>query len=311
MLFLFQEERKKRNMKNKYHVRQHFIGVVFLVLLSLILCGCKFRESKNKIQFINDKEIEYNNTFKVSSLVNRVDEFVKSDFTYSEDDTTITLPNGKTVMVNYKNKNIKLDTIEFAFRYEDKIYTKKVLIKDTTPPKIECRTSYDVQKGNEYFILENIIKCTDNYSKEHTIEIYFNGTYNINKKGKYVVEVIAYDEKKNKSTKGITINVVENEVKEDYMKDNSSPSKNSQSSNNTNSNTNKGNSSKANTSKDNSSFLPKSKDFTINTYDNFDICLQKCSMYIEDCIKKGYRGNAKAEPIEENGTTIGYRAVFY
>lgn len=301
-------------MKNKSNVKQLFVCVAFLIIFSLMLCGCELRENKkDEIEFISDKEIEYSRDFKISSLVNKVGEFAKSDFTYNEDDTLITLPNGKNVMVNYKNKKIKLDTIEFSFRYEDRIYTKKVLIKDTTPPKIECRNSYDVQKNNEYFILENIIKCTDNYTLEHNIQLYFNGTYDIKKKGKYMVQIIAYDEKKNKSQKDITINVVENEVKDDYTSNDNLTNKKTQSSNNTNSNTNKGNSSssKPNTSKGNASYIPKEKDFTIDNYSDFDICLQKCTEYIEECINNGYRGKAKAEPIEKEGITIGYRAVFY
>ena len=49
----------------------------------------------------------------------------------------------------------------------------------------------------------------------------------------------------------------------------------------------------------------------IDDYNSFDECLAACQKYINECMDKGYKGRATAEPIKEDGVYIGYKAIFY
>lgn len=286
--------------------------IILLGLLTLLLMGCKMREKPNEIKFIKDEKIEYTKDFKVSSLIEKVDKYSREELKFTEDDSTIKLPNNKTVMVNYDKDTIQLGTISFAFKYGGALYKKKITLCDTTPPQINCLSKYDVEKGNKYFRLENLITFTDNYSSENDIERFFNGSYDIDKVGKYTVEILAYDKKKNKSSKKVVINIKDEKVNIDYNKPakDYKPSSNGSSSqsNSQNSTKNKNNSSSKKPSS--STYIPKSRTFTIDTYDTLEECLQAWEKYVFEEQKKGFVGTAKAQPIQRDGLDIGYKAIF-
>ena len=282
-------------MKNKC------LKIMFLLLFCSFLYGCKDSKQDNYIQFIKDDVIEYSNDFKISSLIEKVENFTYKDFSINQNDTILTLPNKEEVLINVSKKKIKLDTIEFIFKYKDKSYKKRVLIKDSTSPKIECLNKYEVEKGNKYFVLENLISCKDNCSSEDEIKLFYNGNYDIDKIGKYSIEIIAYDKEKNKSSKNILIDVVDRKVNTQYIKPKQDNTPNEPYSSNKDDKVIK---------RKKTGYKPKTKQFTINKYDSFDICLKECEKYINTCIDNGYRGKANAIPIKKNGLYIGYQAIF-
>lgn len=291
--------------------------IFILFIISLFLIGCQTR-TNDKITFIDDDEIEYTSDFKVADLIIKVNDYDKDTFIYNDDYSILTLPDNTTVKINSEDKAIELNTIQFAFTYKSKKYYKKIEIKDTTPPEINCKDIYEVELGNEYFDLSNLITCTDNYSKENDIDIYFNGDYNLEKVGKYVVEVIAYDQKDNKTTKKVTVDVKDSNVLEDYsnsQSDNTNEStKDTSDKNEKSSNANTENKSKTENKQENknenSNYIPSSKTFRIEDYGTFDACLNACQGYIDSCMAKGYQGVAKAQPVQENGIYVGYIAIF-
>lgn len=292
------------------------------LFILFILSGCEVRENNHSITFIEDKKIEYSSDFKVTDLIVSVDNYTRNDFKISEDDSLITLPDGKTVSVNVTNKQIKLDTIRFDFRYMNENFTKEIVIQDTTAPEIECKDVYEVKLGNEYFVLENLITCKDNFTSKQEIEIFFNGSVDVNKAGDYNIQIIAYDQKENKAEKTVKVTVKEDapitvEVPSENSNNNNNNNYNNSNNNNnqnynSNSNTNHATQSSGSgtTSKPNSSYTPESRTFTIDTYSSFDECMSACQSYINACMNNGYQGRATAEPIKENGVYIGYRAVF-
>lgn len=297
-----------------------YTKIIALFILSSFLMGCELREGNNEILFIDEKVIVYDDDFKVSSLIKSIQNYKASDFDIEKDDSVIRLPNNKTVMVNYAKDEIKLGDVTFSFKYNGSIYQKKVTFIDNVAPIITCLSSYDVEKGNKYFDLENLIETKDNYTDEKNIELFFNGSYDINKVGKYNVEVLAYDEQKNVSKKNVTVNVKDEKVENDYQKPSNS-NQNSSSNHSQSQNKNPSNSSKENHSSNSSSdkkkpshstsnYKPQSKSFTIDTYSSFEECLKACENYIYEAQRKGFVGYARAEPIQRDGLNIGYKAVF-
>lgn len=291
--------------------------IFILFIISLFLIGCQTR-TNDKITFIDDDEIEYTSDFKVADLIIKVNDYDKDTFVFNDDYSILTLPDNTTVKINSDNKTIELDTINFSFTYKSKKYYKKIKIKDTTPPEINCKTSYEVGLGNEYFDLSNLINCSDNYTKEEDIEIYFNGDYNLEKEGKYVVEVIAYDQKDNKATKEITVDVKDSDVPEDYSdtqtektdKSEKIASKKKEKKSNASAENKSKQENKQENKNEKSNYIPSSKTFRIEDYGTFDACLNACQNYIDSCMAKGYQGVAKAQPVQENGIYVGYTAIF-
>ena len=304
-------------------VRRYFLKIACVILLGLMLCSCQRRADNNAIVFIDDYEIEISSDFRFSSLIKSVDGFGREDCTISDDDSTILLPNGSSVAVNTTNKKIELQTLKVVFRYNSRNYTKEIVLQDTTAPNITVEDTYTVAVGNQYFNLENLIKCSDNYTDENNIEIYYNGSYDVEKAGTYTVEIIAYDEKKNKAAKSVKIVVEEDkeEPQQEETSNNSSQYQNSapqQSSSSSQSQRTEQQPSYQESPGEASkeeiqhipSFTPEEKTFLIDNYESFDECLYACQSYINSCIKKGYSGIATAEPVKKDGIYIGYRAVF-
>lgn len=304
------------SLKNK-------LTIFICLLLILFLSGCQVRKSY-EIKFIDKEKFEYTSDFKPSDLLVSVNGFKREEFRFNDDYTVLTLPDNSTVKINTSKKEIKLGTIKFEFLYKNQIYSKKIILQDTTPPEIVSENSYDVEIKNKYFDLKNQIYCKDNYTKKNSIKVFFNGSYDLEKEGQYKVEVIAYDQKKNKTVKEIIVNVVNSKVDNDYSQNvnesdvstkqsesnkSNSSSSNSNNTDNTN-NTNNSNHEKPKSDTNNSSFLPETKSFRIENYGTFDACLNACQQYINECLSKGYKGLAKAQPIQENGIYVGYQAIF-
>ena len=314
--FLFTLEKGvNMRLKNK-------ITIFICLLLILFLSGCQTRINKNSIIFIKDKKIEYSSKFKISDLILKVDEYERDDFNFNADHSLITLPDNSTVKINNSNKKIKLGTIEFDFLYKNNIYKKRIELVDTTAPEILTEEQFEVELNNSYFDLKNQITCKDNYTKKNSIKIFFNGSYDLTKVGSYEIEIIAYDEKKNKSIKKIVVNVVDRKIDSDYSQNNNNNS-NDNSSNENKSNTNSSKKNNSNNSNDlnnskqdipsdtnNTNYIPDTRSFKIEEYGTFDACLNACQQYINTCLSKGYKGIAKALPIQENGIYVGYQAVF-
>lgn len=301
-------------------IKKHLkcIKVICLLLIVILLSGCETQKSKQSLKFIEDEILEYDRSFKVSDLLLNVDNFDRDDFIIKEDDSLITLPNQKNVMINYTKKEIDLDTINFCFRYSSKNFYKKITIQDTTPPDIECQESYQVQIGNEYFNLSSLIKATDNYSDEKDIEFYFNGSYDVNTAGVYQIEIIAYDTKKNKQTK--TVDIIIGEKQDDNVTNSDQPQNNTDTTLPNPPNTGLNNSEQS--TQENvpsytppptppvNNYQPKNKSFTIDTYDTFNECFNAAQAYINQCISNGFTGTANINPIKKDGLNYGYEVTF-
>ena len=291
------------------------LTIFICILFTLFLSGCQTRSKNYEVKFIDEEEIEYSSDFKPADLLIGVNKYKKEDFKFNDDYSLLTLPDNSTVKINNSKKKIKLGTIKFDFLYKSKIYTKKILLKDTTAPEIVANDQYEVELNNSYFDLKNQISCKDNYTNSSSIELFFNGNYDLTRVGSYKVEVIAYDAKKNKSVREVTVNVVDRKVDNNYSQPDNNNSNNSTVENRTNSSDSKNSTNSSKTEKPKydtgyTSYVPETKSFRIEKYGTFDACLNACQQYINTCLAKGYKGLGKAQPIQENGIYVGYQAVF-
>lgn len=267
------------------------------------------RETETYITFDNEQVFEYSRDFDVCQLVEEVDGYTKESFVY--DVGKILLPNEKMVMCNSSKKPLELDTFEYAFKYRGNEEYKKITFIDTTPPTFnKIKKEYVVEKGNEYFNLNNIISVSDNYTND--FELFFNGEYDINKVGKYPMEVVVFDSSFNKATYNFTI-IIKDSVAEAEKNNNSSSGNNnsngsSNGSSGTPSNPSSGNSGSSGSGSSNnggssSGSKKPPKTFSIDDYDSFDECLNVCNQYI-----KGNTG--MCTPYKEGDIYKGYKASF-
>lgn len=270
------------------------INKVFLIICCFLLTACQLREQQQYLTFIDAETIEYEKNFNACSLVDSADGYDKEAFIYS--DEKIELPNGKTIMCNMENKKPKLDTVKYTFHYRNQDEIKRIKFVDTTPPKISnLKKEYEVQKGNEYFDLKNLIKVEDNYDTD--IIVSFNGSYDIDKVGIYTIEVIAEDSNKNQTKATTQVIIKEEEVKEDY-------SNNSSISNNGHGDAGNSYSNESNITNSPSSTKKETKYFSIDEYSSFDQCLNACNSYISG-------SNAMCVPYPANEQIKkGYEAIF-
>lgn len=295
------------------------LTIFICILFTLFLSGCQTRSKNYEVKFIDEEEIEYSTDFKPADLLIGVNKYKKEDFKFNNDYSLLTLPDNSTVKINSSKKKIRLGTIKFDFLYKSKIYTKKILLKDTTAPEIVANNQYEVELNNSYFDLKNQISCKDNYTNSSSIELFFNGNYDLTRVGSYKVEVIAYDAKKNKSVKEVIVDVVDRKVDNDYSQTNndSNKSNSDNSSNENKSNTNDNKKNNSNISEQDkpsdtniTNYVPDTRLFKIEEYGTFDACLNACQQYINSCLSRGYKGVGKAHPIQENGIYVGYQAIF-
>lgn len=272
------------------------INKIFILCCCFLLTACQLREDQQYLTFIEDETVEYNEKFNACSLVVSADGYDQDTFTYN--DESIELPNGKTIMCNMENKKPSLDTVKYTFHYRNQEQIKRIKFIDTTPPKIELKKEYEVQVDNEYFDLQKLITVQDNYDDD--IILSFNGSYDISKAGTYEIEIIAEDSNKNQSKAKTKIIVIDS--------DNSNSGSYSQNNNQEQSNNSNPYSDNTDSGSSGSASYPsekkESKLFLLDEYSTFDKCLNACNEYISG-------SNAMCIPYPENEQIkTGYLAIF-
>lgn len=303
-------------MKRIYHLNLSSAGIclfkgIFLFSLLLLFSSCANRQD-NLLTFIDDETIEYTSDFKISSLLVKADGYTRDNFIINDEDTTIKLPNQKTVMVNYEDKSIKLGTVKLCFRYSNVNYYKTVIFQDTTPPSIDCKNKFEVALNNPYFDIKKEITLNDNCTPISDIELYFNGKYDLSVAGEYTVHILAYDKERNKAEKEVSILVKDDKAPTPLEESNTS-NNNEQypaTDHHTSTNSSPQTPSKPSDSNQNNNYIPNTRSFTIDEFDTFEECRAACNQYINECFNQGYIGHASAEILYRDDNIIGYQAIF-
>ena len=159
---------------------------VIICLIIVILCGCfnTKKEEKINISTIDNLNIEINSEVKLSSLINNSDEI---DLVNSDDLIDTSKLGEKEVVLKYYDK-----------AQNEKFYSFKVNIVDTTAPTIECQDKIITNIGKQVDLLKSAtVKDNSNEKINLTIE----GEYNYDKSGTYNLKFVAKDSSGNETKK--------------------------------------------------------------------------------------------------------------
>lgn len=170
----------------------------------LILTACS-----TNIDIEHVDEIEFNNkVVDFCTLITKIDDYTIKG--YEREDYSINTENYEIICPKYQIQKLGKQDISIKINGTDRKVSFNV--KDTTSPNIVIPSNYfDVEKDNKYFNLKSMIQIEDLYDKNPIIG--YTGHYDLEKIGKYYVDINAKDNSGNESTKRITINVEEKEVK--------------------------------------------------------------------------------------------------
>lgn len=184
-------------MKKKKRKNQKNISII-IILTILILLICTFtainlyeKKNKLKVTLIPNLNIEINTSQSLLSLIKNIE-------------------NGEILTKNTSLNTSKLGKqsleilIKNNFNKEEK-YTFEINIVDTTKPSIESKNEIITYIGTNLDLLKDVL-VTDNSNEE--IEVFVEGTYDINTIGEYTLNYIAKDSSGNKTTQEFILKVI-------------------------------------------------------------------------------------------------------
>lgn len=178
-------------MNKKISINKAYLIVILLSLLIVLTTIVYLKLTTNEGIIINDNlTVEFRSDAYISTFIKKIDGKLVGDYKVD------------TSEVGYKDVNITFKN-QYGF-----ITAKKITIKviDVTSPTIIVSNPYNVVKES-IETLEEEIFCADDY--DDLISCKINGKYDLNKVGKYDLEIVATDNSGNTTTKEFTLNVVE------------------------------------------------------------------------------------------------------
>lgn len=205
---------------------------LMIILFVIFVTGCDgdiFKDPtySDKIEFQDDIKINLSNDYAdTTKYVKSVDGHVLQDSNRDFENNEIRIDNYIILCPKFKpKKEGKFNLIYKLGEYE---YSTTVIVNDIEGPKINLRNSnYEIIESDKFSIKNIDFDVEDNLSENKNIKCKLKGKFDVNKAGKYSLELICTDEKKNSSTKNIELTVYEKPVltvsKEDiqmYISDN-------------------------------------------------------------------------------------------
>lgn len=210
--------------------------ILILLVSFLLITGCGKKEESKKVDEpeipeaevkLEDKEVEVNTELlNTSGIINTLNCEV---LTKEENVDTSVL--GET-LVTIKVKDLN---------NEEKEYTYKVNVIDTTAPVITYKEKVTITEGNKVDLLKNVsVKDNSGEKIKATVE----GKYDFNKVGTYKLQYVAKDSSGNETKKDFSLVVKEKPVVVEKKVENNTQNNNTNNTNN-NSSSNTGNTAKA------------------------------------------------------------------
>jgi len=210
--------------------------ILILLVSFLLITGCGKKEESKTVDEpeipeaevkLEDKEVEVNTELlNTSGIINTLNCEV---LTKEENVDTSVL--GET-LVTIKVKDLN---------NEEKEYTYKVNVIDTTAPVITYKEKVTITEGNKVDLLKNVsVKDNSGEKIKATVE----GKYDTNKAGTYKLQYVAKDSSGNETKKDFSLVVKEKPVVVEKKEENNTQNNNNNSTNN-NSTSNTGNTAKA------------------------------------------------------------------
>jgi len=211
--------------------------ILILLVSFLLITGCGKKEESKTVDEpeipeaevkLEDKEVEVNTELlNTSGIINTLNCEV---LTKEENVDTSVL--GET-LVTIKVKDLN---------NEEKEYTYKVNVIDTTAPVITYKEKVTITEGNKVDLLKNVsVKDNSGEKIKATVE----GKYDTNKAGTYKLQYVAKDSSGNETKKDFSLVVKEKPVVVEKKVENNTQNNNNNNNTNNNSTSNTGNTAKA------------------------------------------------------------------
>lgn len=178
---------------------------VFL-MVGLLLVGCKSKEDGVIIE-LKKNEFEYREILNACEAV----ESINGNEVDSIDSENNTLVSGEIVVSCGGSELNTLGEKLLVYKYnQNQSHEFVINILDTTAPVIEFDVeAIEVEIGNSYFDLHNLIEVNDNY--DENVKLQVDGHYNLDEVGDYVLKLFAKDSSGNSTQKDVVIKVIEKE----------------------------------------------------------------------------------------------------
>ena len=178
-------------MKKKISLRTVYLIIILLSLLITLVTIIYLRLTNNEGIFFKDNlTTTFREKVYISNFISYIDGTLIDDYLV---DTKEVGP--KELNINFKNK--------YGFIVSKSI---NINVLDITPPKVVVNNPYTVKLGSKINLEEEIF-CADDY--DDIISCNIIGDYDLERVGKYNLEIKATDKSGNLTSKNFTLNVVD------------------------------------------------------------------------------------------------------
>ena len=178
----------------------------YLLITALLLVACKKNEVGIDIK-LKDNVFEYREILNACEAV----ESINGNEVDNIDSENNTLVSGEIVVSCGGSELNTLGEKLLVYKYNQNQSQEFVInILDTTAPVIEFDVeAIEVEIGNSYFDLHNLIEVNDNY--DENVKLQVDGHYNLDEVGDYRLKLIAKDSSGNESQRDVVVKVLEKE----------------------------------------------------------------------------------------------------
>ena len=178
-------------MKKKISLRTVYLIIILLSLLITLGTIIYLRLTNNEGIFFKDNlTTTFREKVYISNFISYIDGTLIDDYLVDTNEVGV-----KELNINFKNK--------YGFIVSKSI---NINVLDITPPKVVVNNPYTVKLGSKINLEEEIF-CADDY--DDIISCNIIGDYDLERVGKYNLEIKATDKSGNSTSKNFTLNVVD------------------------------------------------------------------------------------------------------
>lgn len=178
-------------MKKKISLRTVYLIIILLSLLITLGTITYLRLTNNEGIFFKDNlTTTFREKVYISNFISYIDGTLIDDYLVDTNEVGV-----KELNINFKNK--------YGFIVSKSI---NINVLDITPPKVVVNNPYTVKLGSKINLSDEIF-CADDY--DDIISCNIIGDYDLERVGKYNLEIKATDKSGNSTSKNFTLNVVD------------------------------------------------------------------------------------------------------
>ena len=178
-------------MKKKISLRSVYLIIILLSLLITLVTTTYLRLTNNEGIFFKDNlTTTFREKVYISNFISYIDGTLIDDYLVDTKEVGT-----KELNINFKNK--------YGFIVSKSI---NINVLDITPPTVVVNNPYTVKLGSKINLEEEIF-CADDY--DDIVSCNIIGDYDLERVGKYNLEIKATDKSGNSTSKNFTLNVVD------------------------------------------------------------------------------------------------------